>query len=100
MTIDEAQHPLVVLHRPDETPFNRDLAAQPGNNLRLHALAVCIRQRLVFLSAKSLSASVMFFDEAGGAVNDFERRLIAGLVVVVPGTHPVMAEQNAFGLRI
>src|ERR1043165_1193205 len=100
MAIDEAQHALVVLHRPDETPFNRDLTAQPGNDLRLYALAVCIRQRLALLSAEGLSSSIMLFDEAGGAVNDFERRLVACLVIIVPGTHPVMAEQNALGLRV
>ncbi len=40
------------------------------------------------------------FDILGGTVDDLKRRFVAGLVVVVPRRHSVMAKQNAFRLRI
>ncbi len=54
----------------------------------------------MLLAAERSIPLVTGLDERGGAVDDFERRLVAGLVVVVPRAHAVMAEQHPFRLRV
>src|ERR1044071_5022242 len=91
VAVDEAEHPLVVLHGADEALVDGDLAADERNNLGDDAAAVGLGERLMLPAAEGLLALVLRLDVAGGAVDDFERRLVAGLVVVTPTAHAVVA---------
>src|ERR1700704_3904635 len=66
----------------------------------MNALTFSLGQRRVPGSAKGRFTAVVFGDVAGCSLNDLQRRLVTSLVVVVPGTHAVMAKQDALGLRV
>ena len=51
-------------------------------------------------SSKCLLASVAGFYIGSGSIDNLERGLVTGFVVVTPRTHAVMPKQYAFGLRI
>src|SRR5262249_26826682 len=95
VTIHKPKHSFVVLHRADEEPGNRDLSAEKGDDLGLHFPALSLLQRPILLSAERLFTFVMHGDVARGAVYDLERCLVTGLVIVVPGAHAVVTEQNS-----
>ena len=95
MAADEAQHPVVVLDGAHHPAHRGEPAAQPGQDLRLGPAPVRVRKRRMFPSSERLLALVVRVDVARGPVHDLQRRVVAGLVVVAPGAHAVVAEQDA-----
>src|SRR6185295_13278024 len=74
---------------------NGDLPTEKRNDLSLKLPALNLRQRLILLPTESLCTFVMRGDVASGAVDDLERCLVTGLVVVVPRAHAVMTKQDS-----
>src|SRR6266542_4144716 len=52
------------------------------------------------LPAVGFVTAIVLLYITGRTIDDLERRLVAGLVILAPGTHSVMTEQNAAGLRV
>src|SRR2546426_326618 len=71
-----------------------------GESGRLHAPAIAFRHCLILLSTEGLRAAVMVFDMTRCPINDFQSRLIARLVIIVPGTHSMMTQKDALSLRV
>src|SRR2546423_13660140 len=80
----EAQHLLVILNRCDESSACGYLAAQPGEDFNQDALSFSLGQWPVLRPAESHRAAISLVDIAGGPVDDLQRRLVAGLIVVAP----------------
>ena len=91
IAVDEPEHGLVVLDGGDDAFGSGQPSTQKRNDFDQDALTVVVRQWSVFRTAKCQWAPIALFDVAGRSVNDFERRLVAGFVIVAPGTHAVMA---------
>ncbi len=100
--VDEAQHLRVVLHRAHEAPLDGDLAPEPREDLGQEAPPLVVREGRVPLPAEGPLAPVARLDVRRGPVDDLERGLVAGLVVVAPRAHAVVAEEDALrpGVRL
>src|SRR5262245_51596104 len=54
----------------------------------------------MLLSTERLQTTIVFFDVTSRLFDHFKRRLVAGFVVVAPGTHPVVPEEDAFSFGL
>src|SRR5678816_2294564 len=99
-TVYEPQHLPVVLYGSDKPAVNRNLSADERDDLSLQFVTRFVIEGLVFCSAKRRFTLIAFLDMLGGSIDDLESCFVAGLVVIVPRRHSVMAEKDALCLRI
>ena len=100
MAVDEPQHLVIVLHGTDEPFAGRDLPAQERKNLSLHSPAISISYSRILLPAESLISPVVRLDVTRGAIDDLQSRFVTRLVVIIPRTHPMMAQEDAASARM
>ena len=98
--VREAKGLRIVLDRGHEPLLRRDLPAQPGKDVAEQAAPLVVLERRDLQPAKRLLAPIASLDIRGGAVNDVQGGLVARLVVVVPRTHAVMAQNHTLRLRV
>src|SRR5215831_20773469 len=100
MTVDEAKRGLIGLRGGDDAIRCGQLSTQERKDLHDNPFPLRIRQRRMFLPAKRLCPAIVLFNIGCRLIDNRERSLVAGLVVVAPRTHAVVTKKYTFGFRV
>src|SRR5262245_17329420 len=100
MTVDEAKRGLIGLQSGNDTIRCGQLSTQDRKDFHDNSFLLRIRQGRVFLPAKRLCATIVLFNIGCRLIDNRERSLVAGLVVVAPRTHAVVTKNYTFGFWV
>src|SRR5262245_2830306 len=100
MTVDETKRGLIGLQGGENTIRCGQLSSQERKNFHNNPFPLRIRQRRVLLPAKRVCPAIVFFNIRCRLIDNRERSLVAGLVVVAPRTHAVVTKKHTFGFWV
>src|SRR5258706_7833297 len=76
------------------------MPSQPRKDFDKEPMPIQFGQWLVLLSAEGFFTTIPLRNVVRGAIDDLKGCFVTGLVVVAPGAHTVVAEQDSSGSRI